>query len=571
MLEHNGCALLVAMQVTSADSSSSSGGGSNTATSAAGSSPRQFAAQVYAAGSAGGALVQRSSLFIINSRFGPANSAAFEAGGLLISQPVAMEMRNSSITGNVALGGGGGGAVVRGAGVQLCLTSFGQVEFSKNQAVLDGGAVLLDSALGICKAAFHECVFMGNVAGQYGGSVAANGPAEVACNACDAYNSSAGASGGWLSCTGCATVSVFGSSNCSNCRAVQAGGVISCDRCGSLVLSNLVLTNNSAGSGGAVAAQATRNIELTGGVLEQNAAGLQQQQQQLSSRRNRNLMAYEAAAAAGISQWPGLWRGMYQNTLDASGSGCSSGGGLGGALCLAEAGSARIDSSILRRNTAARGGAVAASAACPSSSSSCVVQLSNITTQGNAARDAAGFLYTSTPQAIQWTDASTTSNQQQQQQQQQQVLLDQLQQDNSVAEGGYGPGVASSPTSLSLLGPMQITGQQLPGDIDSKLPSSSVTGRKLLQNIEPPAALGIQISFRGVGRMLLPLLGSARSKGAVEVDSVQAWVESQVEQLLGPQAGAAAAGEQGGCWSVPRTVLASGADAMQVSCIMIGV
>uniref|UniRef100_A0A383W6K3 Right handed beta helix domain-containing protein n=1 Tax=Tetradesmus obliquus TaxID=3088 RepID=A0A383W6K3_TETOB len=525
------------------------------AAAAAGASPLQFAAQVYAAGSAGGALLQRSSLTMSNSRIGPGNSAAFEAGGLLVSQPVTLDMHSSSVLGNTAMGGGGGGIVIRGAGV-LGLTRFDRVEFSANQAVLDGGAVLLDSALGACSAAFGECVFKGNVAGQHGGSVAAAGPAEMVCSGCEAHNSSAGASGGWLSCTRCASVSISGSSSSSssssssNCSAVQVGGVISCVQCGLLRMSDLSLTNNSAGSGGAVAAQACRNVDMSGGLFEHNAAGTQQQ---LDSVRSRKLMAYEAA---GIAQWPGLWRGMYQAGWDATGSDCSSSDGSGGAVCLAAAGTATISDSTFRSNTAARGGAVAASVACTSSSSSssssssmCVVQLANVWAHGNSARDAAGFLYTSTPGAIQVMDTnSSTNDQQQQQQQQQQALLDQLQQDNSVAEGGYGPGLASSPARLSLLSPLQQ--QRMPhnqaGDIGSELTISGLQGRRLLQSIEPQVLLEGGRGVRGdARRMLLPLLGSARSTGAGEADSSQAWVASQVEQLLGPQAAAAAAGAAG--------------------------
>jgi hypothetical protein len=484
---------------------------------------------------------------------------------MLIYQPVATDMRQSSVAGNAAMGGGGGGIVVRG-GELLSLTKFDQVEFVANEAGLDGGAVRIDSALGPCKAVLNHCVFIGNTAKQNGGSVAASGPAEFACSSCNVQNSTAKTSGGWLSCTGCASVTVTGSGRSRNCGAAMAGGVIYCERCGSVHLADLTMTENSAGSGGAVAVQDSQDVAIDGCEFEQNAAGQQPllQQQQLSSRHSsRSLLAY--ALTDDVSLWPGLWQQMYQTSWVASGSDCSSSDGLGGALCLATAGGATVSNSAYKSNTAARGGAVAASAACSagssSNSSACVVQLADVTAVGNAARDAAGFLYTSTPQAVQLAGSGSSSASTHQQQQ---ALLEQLQQDNSVAEGGYGPGVASAPTNLSFIGPMQSTWQDHSLDrqvdsvdsfaVTSPSASNSLPRRRLLQAVDDIdddcsqqqlcASMRLRNKLRGVGRMLLPLLGSARSKGAAEADGEQAWVASQVEQELGVQGAAAAAGEQ---------------------------
>lgn len=129
---------------------------------------RQFASLVYVSGTAGGALLQRSTIKARDCAIDQ-NSADVDAGALLLQQPAAVEVSRSSFMSNTAHQGVGGGLVVRGTG-RTAAVGFRECQFRGNLAAQgSGGALLIDSGLGVVELSCEECDFDDNDAGQVGG------------------------------------------------------------------------------------------------------------------------------------------------------------------------------------------------------------------------------------------------------------------------------------------------------------------------------------------------------------------------------------------------------------------
>jgi hypothetical protein len=186
------------------------------------------------------------------------------------------------------------------------------------------------------------------------------------------------------------------------------------------------------------------------------------------------------------AELPSAWKVMYGVMTGMDGRLTCSGDGAGGGICLAAAGSARLVGTVLEGNSGAMGGAISASSSSSpscesfkeelpsaaaagqekgdeqattttsSSSSSCnsssSIDMVNVTSVSNSARQAGGALYTSTPKAVNMavrhepaaagTAAAAAAHQER--------LLQQLAVQNSVGPGGYGPGAASYPVRVTL-------------------------------------------------------------------------------------------------------------------------
>jgi hypothetical protein len=143
----------------SGSSNSSSGSGASD-----GGTPQvlKFASLVHVQGSAGAALIQRSTLNVSQTNM-TRNSAGWAAGGLLMQQQWQLSMANSHLENNRVAWGSGGGLVMRGP------TGSGDItdsNFVTNEATVgSGGAVAIDSGLGPLELHCQGCQFAGNKAG----------------------------------------------------------------------------------------------------------------------------------------------------------------------------------------------------------------------------------------------------------------------------------------------------------------------------------------------------------------------------------------------------------------------
>lgn len=466
-------------------------------------SVQQFASLVYVSGTAGAALLQRSSLTLTACQISD-NTADHDAGALLTQQPTRLAVTDSIIEANRALDGVGGGLVVRGTGKAAAVDLQGCVFRGNVAGAGSGGGVVLDSGLGVLEVACEGCQFDGNIAGQVrgcwqhacqpaftsrslslllavpttwcdrclsavqsvlcllmtgpsnpdvlcclqdGGGVAATGPTLFGCTHCHATNNTASHSGGWFYCGGCSSTTITAGSSSSN-RAAAAGGAVSCVGCGDFTSQDCNYSTNAAGAGGAVAVQSAATVRVLSTIFDQNNATVD--------------AATHSTAAAGSSkqlqlmnQLPPTWQLLYGVGTAASGSVSCSSGGSGGGLCVGGAAEAQLVDLSLTNNIGGTGGAVFASAACSgtdavspgssSSSSTCSLDLVNMSARGNVAHEAGGALYSSTPQAINITSAAGEGVTSQ--------ALQQLASGNTVSRGGYGPGAASFPFGLSLMEP----------------------------------------------------------------------------------------------------------------------
>jgi hypothetical protein len=82
------------------------------------------------------------------------------------------------------------------------------------------------------------------------------------------------------------------------------------------------------------------------------------------------------------------------------------------------------------------------------------VNVTDLTARDNSATEAGGVLYTTTPAAVNIGDAGKDPSSAAAEQRREQIVQ-QLSDSNAVGEGGYGPAVASFPTTLSLMYPVQ--------------------------------------------------------------------------------------------------------------------
>jgi hypothetical protein len=468
----------------------------------------QFASMMYAEGSAGGLLLQRSTLTVANTQL-TGNSADWEAGALLLQQPGQFTIRSSRFDSNTARDGSGGGLVARGGGPSLATGVISNCSFDRNTAAGSGGSVVLDSGIGLLEVQYEQCTFSGSAAGLDGGGIAAAGPTVLQCRECEATGHTAARIGGWLSCLGCRSLILQDSSSSGN-QAAAAGGSVSCNGCGVFESQGSSYSDNVASDGGALAVQATADVGIDSCQFDSNEATAQQ----------ASAAAEEDPRQQLLHQLPPAWQALYAGA-DAeaaiTGSSSSSQGGAGGGMLVAGVGSAVLVSNTLRNNSGSTGGAIYASVASScattgqafltskarsssssssssssggggrssgssSSNSSCQIQLANLTANDNTASLAGGVLYTSTPKALQLetevtsSSGSSTSVQPATGEQQQQ-LLQQLAADNSAGAGSSQDvdscrsGAASAPVRLSLL---------RDADLRSIVPLPN-TGRSLLQ------------------------------------------------------------------------------------------
>jgi hypothetical protein len=476
----------------------------------------QFASMMYAEGSAGGLLLQRSTLTVRDGSL-TSNSADWDAGALLLQQPSSFSISSSTFGSNTAREGSGGGLVARGGGPAVASGVLSNCSFAGNSAAGSGGSAVLDSGIGLLDVQYEQCTFDGNTAGLDGGGVAAMGPTALHCSGCDGVRHSAAGSGGWMSCQGCRSLILQGSSSSGN-QAAAAGGAVSCSGCGVFQTRDSSYSSNAASNGGGLAVQATADVGISGCQFAANRAAAQE---------------LGVAGAADplqrmLHQLPQAWQALYAGpAAEAAAPGSSSSSssqawGAGGAVFVSGAGAAVLVSNTLNNNSGSTGGAIYASvaSACQmpgqgypnstqagsssSSNASCQIQLANVTATDNAASLAGGVLYTSTPQALLLgteviTSSSSSSGSssisvQPASAEQQRQLLQQLAADNSAGGSSsadvdsYWSGAASSPVRLSLL-----------QDADSHSSDPVANTGQIQQQQQQIAAAGVT---RGAGRRL---------------------------------------------------------------------
>ncbi|WIA29338.1 hypothetical protein OEZ86_011843 [Tetradesmus obliquus] len=196
----------------------------------------------------------------------------------------------------------------------------------------------------------------------------------------------------------------------------------------------------------------------------------------------------------------GPLQAMYGVGAATAGLGCGA-QGAGGGLCMSGAAAATIQANSLTGNKGSTGGALFASADCEAVAGGCragQVNVTDLTARGNSATEAGGVLYTTTPAAVNVGDAgkdpaSTAAEQRRQQ------IVQQLSDSNTVGKGGYGPAVASFPTTLSLMHTAQdeegvaapepqATEQAALQQQSQQQPKQGSTGRRLQQLPLPPGS-----------------------------------------------------------------------------------
>uniref|UniRef100_A0A383VEU3 TRP C-terminal domain-containing protein n=1 Tax=Tetradesmus obliquus TaxID=3088 RepID=A0A383VEU3_TETOB len=141
---------------------------------------------------------------------------------------------------------------------------------------------------------------------------------------------------------------------------------------------------------------------------------------------------------------------MYGVGAATAGLGCGA-QGAGGGLCMSGAAAATIQANSLTGNKGSTGGALFASADCEAVAGGCragQVNVTDLTARDNSATEAGGVLYTTTPAAVNVGDAGKDPASAEQRRQQ---IVQQLSESNTVGQDGYGPAVASFPTTLSLM------------------------------------------------------------------------------------------------------------------------
>lgn len=442
----------------------------------------QFESLMHVQGSAGAALIQRSTLNLSESLL-TGNSAEWDAGALMLQQPERCSMDADEFTQNSVKRGVGGAIVLRGVGARA-EGSLKSCSFTDNAALLgSGGAIVLDSGLGPLEVQFEGCNFSRNAAGQDGGAVAATGPTDIYCSGCMSERNNASRSGGWLACSGCQNTQLTDCSSMSNTAAAGAGGSVSCTGCASVTVRGDSYSSNAAVAGGAVALQSTAAVDVSGCSFDSNSA----------AAAAPGLAAAATAAAIGsrgrrarlATKMPAGWQVLFGAGAGGGELGCNT-AGSGGGLCVADATHAVLADTRLSDNIGRTGGAVFASATCTgqqptaetttnssAAGGSCAVRLVNISATGNEATEAGGALYTSTPQAVQLAESHGDSSTAGRMNQDAQAVLQQLQHDNTAANGSYGSGAASSPVRLAFMQPADDTGPPPCGNCSGSSGSSS--------------------------------------------------------------------------------------------------
>ncbi|WIA09253.1 hypothetical protein OEZ85_008661 [Tetradesmus obliquus] len=370
---------------------------------------------------------------------------ASTTGGAILVQQSSLSMADSSLAGNTA--GGDAGALFVHAPSGLNITN---VTFAENVAERGvGGGVVVRGAGAAVAAGVRGCTFSGNAARLgSGGAVVLDsglGPLQVAAQGCSFTRNTAGRSGGAIAAAGPTALTCTDCSSQSN-QAGQHGGWLHCSGCSSTA--------------------------VTAGRSSSNTAG----------------------AAGGAA--------MYGVGAATAGLGCGA-QGAGGGLCMSGAAAATIQANSLTGNKGSTGGALFASADCEAVAGGCrvgQVNVTDLTARDNSATEAGGVLYTTTPAAVNVGDAgkdpaSTAAEQRRQQ------IVQQLSESNTVGEGGYGPAVASFPTTLSLMHTAQdeevvaapqpqATAQaaQQQQQQSQQQPKQGSTGRRLQQLPLPPGS-----------------------------------------------------------------------------------
>ncbi|WIA09260.1 hypothetical protein OEZ85_008668 [Tetradesmus obliquus] len=370
---------------------------------------------------------------------------ASPTGGAILVQQSSLSMADSSLAGNTA--GGDAGALFVHAPSGLNITN---VTFADNVAERGvGGGVVVRGAGAAVAASVRGCTFSGNAARLgSGGAVVLDsglGPLQVAAQGCSFTRNTAGRFGGAIAAAGPTALTCSDCSSESN-QAGQHGGWLHCSGCSSTT--------------------------VTAGRSSSNKAG----------------------AAGGAA--------MYGVGAATAGLGCGA-QGAGGGLCMSGAAAATIQANSLTGNKGSTGGALFASADCEAVAGGCragQVNVTDLTARGNSATEAGGVLYTTTPAAVNVGDAgkdpaSTAAEQRRQQ------IVQQLSDSNTVGKGGYGPAVASFPTTLSLMHTAQdeegvaapepqATAQaaQQQQQQSQQQPKQGSTGRRLQQLPLPPGS-----------------------------------------------------------------------------------
>ncbi|KAF6262549.1 hypothetical protein COO60DRAFT_1624944, partial [Scenedesmus sp. NREL 46B-D3] len=159
-----------------------------------------------------------------------------------------------------------------------------------------------------------------------------------------------------------------------------------------------------------------------------------------------------------------------------------------------KAAAASIAANSITGNRGSTGGALFASADCGALAGGCrmgQVNVTDLTAHDNSATEAGGVLYTTTPAAVNVGVAGQDPESASAEQRREQVVQ-QLSQSNTVEDAGYGPAVASFPTQLSLMYPVQddfiiaAFEAQPSAQIALQQPEQQAAGRKLQQVPLPP-------------------------------------------------------------------------------------
>lgn len=291
---------------------------------------------------------------------------------------------------------------------------------------------------------------------QDGGGIYATGQASITSANCTSHNNTAAQQGGWLSCSGCTKLAVKPHSSQGD-TAGAAGGAIACNGCAQLVLQQAQFTSCAAGDGGAVAAQSTRRVNITGCIFA-NTKAVPGHRCMLTAQFHRLAAVAEA------------WGGLYAASLPCSGT------GAGGALHIEGAAAASIQGSSFVDSSAVLGGAVSASTHCAVMAGThypdCRLSVSNVLATGNVATGAGGVLFSTTPTELDLDRATLQGGQH---------MLQQWTSNNTVAAGGFGPGAASVPTRFSLLAPQQAGPAPPTRPVSGGVPPSRPAGRRLLE------------------------------------------------------------------------------------------
>jgi len=136
----------------------------------------QFASVRHLVGTGGALLVQNSPVKLSHSTFAN-NTGSWSAGGLLLHQPVSINMVSTMFEHNVAERGPAGALLLRAPAT----ADFTACNFVHNKAPnAAGGAILLDAGLGQLEVACKDCIFTDNFAGQVG--MGHNVPATAQCS-----------------------------------------------------------------------------------------------------------------------------------------------------------------------------------------------------------------------------------------------------------------------------------------------------------------------------------------------------------------------------------------------------